>query len=275
MSSGPVVTFEMRDGGVVQLAEDESLAAASSRLPTGAYTTFRTYGGDGIVRFPAHLRRLEDSAALQGTPARIDAGATRRLVAAALDAAGYAESRVRLTVAPPQVFASVEAFVPIARSRYQEGVSCVTLPLRRDRPRVKDTRFIPTARHAYGELPPDVEEGLLLATDGSILEGLTSNFFAVLEGTLHTEEERALAGITRSLVLDVVEARLPLARRAVRHDELPGISESFITSASREVLPVVRIDSQEVGDGRVGPHTRAIMKDFAELVQEETERLGY
>ena len=273
MGSDPVVTFELRAGAVVRIAGDESLAAASGRLPPGAYTTFRTYGGDRILRLPAHLRRLESSAKLQGTPALLDAVATRQLVAAALTATGHPESRVRLTVAPPRIFASVEPFVPLPRSRYREGVSCVTLPLRREKPRVKDTRFIPTAQEVYHELPPGIEEGLLLASDGTILEGLTSNFFAVLDGTLHTEEERVLEGITRSLVVEVAETTLSVARRAVGRDELPRVSESFLSSASREVLPVVRIDGREIGDGRVGPHTLEIMGGFAEAVRRETERV--
>ena len=273
MDSGPVVTFVVEDQGVVRVGGDQSLAAASSRLPPGVYTSFRTYGGDRVLRFPAHLRRLATSADLQGTPARIDEAAVRRLVAAALGATSYPESRVRLTVAHSQVFASIAPFVPRAPSRYEEGTACVTLDLRRKRPRIKDTRFIPTAERAYGELPPGVEEGLLLAPDGSILEGLTSNFFAVVGKTLHTEEERVLSGITRALVLEVAESRLPIARRAVRTDQLSLVSEAFITSASREVLPVVRIDGREIGDGRVGPHTLAITKGFADAVGREAERL--
>lgn len=273
MGSGPVVTFEMRDGAAVRLAGDESLAAASGRLPAGAYTTFRTYGGDRILRFPAHMHRLESSVKLQGTPAAVDGAAMGRLVAAALSATGHAESRVRLTVAPPRVFASVEPFVPLPPSRYREGVSCVTLPLQRERPRVKDTRFIPTAQKAYREFPPGIEEGLLVTPDGAILEGLTSNFFALLDGTLHTEDERVLAGITRSLVVEVAEARLPLTHRAVRREDIPRISESFLSSVSREVLPVVRVDGREIGNGRVGPHTLEIMKGFAEAVRREAERL--
>ena len=51
--------------------------------------------------------------------------------------------------------------------------------MRRDNPHAKDTRFIATAQHAYGRLPAGVEEGLIVAADGAILEGLSSNFFAV------------------------------------------------------------------------------------------------
>jgi branched-subunit amino acid aminotransferase/4-amino-4-deoxychorismate lyase len=60
----------------------------------------------------------------------------------------------------------------------------------------------------------------------------------------------------------------------VRRDERPRLNEAFITSASREVLPVVRIDGQLVGDGGVGPQTRAIMEGFAALVRSAPELLG-
>jgi branched-chain amino acid aminotransferase len=270
MPSAAVLTFEMANGEARCVGEDASLADASARLPVGAYSTLRTYGGHGIVRFDAHLRRLEESAAQPGQETTIDPDAARGLVAAVLQQTQHPESRVRLTFAPPRLFASVEAFVPLPGSRYEDGVACVTLAeLHRDHPHVKDTRFIPTARRAYRELPAGIEEGLLVAEDGSILEGLSSNFFAVRDGALHTEEERVLAGITRALVLEVAEPRLGVVRRAVRRDSLSRVSEAFITSASREVLPVVRIDGRPVGGGDVGPQTHAIMEGFAALVQRE------
>jgi branched-subunit amino acid aminotransferase/4-amino-4-deoxychorismate lyase len=63
---------------------------------------------------------------------------------------------------------------------------------------------------------------------------------------------------------------MPVDRRAVRRDELRHLEEGFITSVSREVLPVVRIDGRLVGDGGVGPRTRAIMDGLAALVRRET-----
>jgi branched-chain amino acid aminotransferase len=166
----------------------------------------------------------------------------------------------------------VTTFVPLPPSRYHEGVACLTLPrLHRDQPRVKDTRFIPTARRAYARLPLGVEEALLLSEDGAILEGLSSNFFAVLGGALRTEEERVLAGITRALVLDAAQSLAPVVLRAVGRDELHRVEEAFITSASRGVLPVVRIDDEPIGDGRVGRLTQAVADAFAALVARETD----
>src|SRR4029453_18838156 len=89
------------------------------------------------------------------------------------------------------------------------------------------------------------------------------NFFPVSGGELRTEEERVLAGVTRSLVLEVAERLLPVRRAAVSKGELSLVDEAFITSVSREVLPVVRVDGRPLGDGGVGPKTRLILEAFA------------
>jgi branched-chain amino acid aminotransferase len=183
------------------------------------------------------------------------------------------ESRLRLTFAPPRLFASVEAFAPLPPTAYASGVACLTVSVHRENPHAKDTRFIAVAGQAYRSLPAGIEEGLMVAEDGSLLEGLSSNFFAVLGGTLRTERERALLGVTRSLVLEVAAGVLPVEERAVTRGDLAALAESFITSVSREVLPVVRIDGREVGDGRPGPRTREIIRGFADLVEREAETL--
>ena len=183
----------------------------------------------------------------------------------------HPESRLRLTFAPPALFVSVEPFRPLPPQVYETGVGCVTLDVRRDNPHAKDTRFIATAQSAYRTLPPGVEEGLLVARDGAILEGLSSNFFAVVDGRLRTEGERALYGITRSLALEVAAPVLPVETTAATRSDLPALQEAFLTSVSREVLPVVAIDGRPVGDGRVGRYTRAILAAFAATVAREAE----
>lgn len=273
MTRDEVRTFELVGDRAQPWGEAPDMSAASQALPPGAYTTLRTYGGRRVLRLGQHFRRLEDSAALLDRPGAIDAAAARRALAAVLAASGHAESRLRLTFAPPRLFASVEAFVPLAATAYADGVACATVRVHRENPHSKDTRFIAVASEAYRSLPPGVEEGLMVAGDGSVLEGLSSNFFGVLRGSLRTERDRALLGVTRSLVVEVAATVLPIEERAVRRDDLPTLAECFITSVSREVLPVVRIDGRDVGDGRPGPSTREIIRRFAELVEREAEAL--
>ena len=270
---GAVASFESGPQGLVPLGRHESLATASAALPQGAYTTFRSYGGCGVVRLAQHLRRLEESAALEGTPGRIDAAAARSAIGRALRETGHAESRVRLTFAPPRLFVAVEPFTPLDPGLYEQGVACVTLDMRRENPRAKDTRFIATSRAAYARLPPGIEEGLLVAEDGTLLEGLSSNFFAVVKGALRTEQARVLEGVTRSLALEAAAPIVAIERVGVRKGELPLVEEAFITSVSRELLPVVRIDERPVGSGRVGPATRRLLQAFAALVAREREVL--
>lgn len=266
-----VSVFEQEGGITKRLGDFRSLSEASSTLPSGSYTTLRTYLGNRVLRLDRHLGRLEESVALQRQPAKLDAEGVRSALRAALLATGHPESRLRLTFAPPRVFVAVEPFEPLAESFYRDGVACATLPFQRDNPHAKDTRFIATAGSAYGSLPEGVHEGLLVAEDQSVLEGLSSNFFVVRMGALYTEEERVLLGVTRALVLEVAAGLLPVEHRAVRKPELAEASEAFITSVSREVLPVVAIDGRAIRGGRPGPKTRAIMAAFAELVRKEAK----
>jgi branched-subunit amino acid aminotransferase/4-amino-4-deoxychorismate lyase len=268
-----VATYEATREGLRLLARHPSLSASSAELPPGAYTTVRTYGGRGVVRLEQHRRRLEDSVARQGWPAALEPAEVRRAVRSALDAGGHPESRIRLTFSPPRLFVAIEPFQPLPERVYEEGVACTTLALHRNDPRAKDTRFIATAQDAYERLPAGVEEGLILGEDGAILEGLSSNFFGVVDGVLRTEEDRALGGVTRSLVLEVAQGLLPIERRAVSRAEGPRLAEAFLTSVSREALPIARIDDRPVGDGHVGEETRAIMRGFADLVGREVETL--
>jgi branched-chain amino acid aminotransferase len=263
------------------------MSAASAALPEGAYTTFRTYQGDKVLRLGQHVRRLEESAALMGQTGILNEATVRAYAREALQSARSQsnwrapEARFRLTFAPPNLFIAIEPFTPYPARLYEEGVRCVTVALHRNNPHAKSTAFIASAADAYTQLPAGAHEGLMIGEDGAVLEGLSSNFFAVMpppqplprqagEGlTLHTEEARVLIGVTRSLVLEVAQAVLPVSSQAISLAELPLAHECFITSVSREILPVVQIDDVVIGDAKPGLITQTLMQRFAAMVQRE------
>lgn len=261
-----VRTFELVGEVLKPEAEGGDLRAASATLPHGAYTTLRTYGGDRVLRLDRHVARLSESAELLGArESELPEARVRRAVRLALRATGHAESRLRLTWAPPRLFLSVEPFAPPPTSLYEDGVWCITVAMRREQPLAKDTRFLAAVAAGYDRLPRGAHEGLLVAEDGSLLEGFSSNFFAVRGGTLYTEQARVLHGVTRGLVLEIAGELLPVATTAPRLDQLPSLDEAFITSVSRGIVPVVRIDEQTIGGGRPGALTRVLMRRFEEL----------
>jgi branched-chain amino acid aminotransferase len=113
-------------------------------------------------------------------------------------------------------------------------------------------------------------EALLEDAHGSILEGSTSNVFAVFGGTLVTPPESAaiLPGITRARVLEAArEAGIALELRAISRSELARADEVFITSSIREVVPVTKLDGQAVGAGEPGPVARDLLRRFREAVR--------
>ena len=268
-----VETFVLAEGAATPLRSAPDLATASGTLPAGAYTTLRTYGGDGVPFLDDHVRRLEESCALQGRPASIDRQGLRAGLAAVLRATRHPESRIRVTFAPPELFASIEPFEPLPEDVYKDGVSCVTVPLRREQPQSKDTRFLSSAHAAYGALPPGVHEGLLLGEDGALLEGLSSNVFAVVDGVLRTEEARVLHGTTRGLVLELARGVVPISFEPIRKADLGRAAEMFLTSVSREVLGVVRVDEVRIGRGKPGSLARDLRKRYRARMKSVADHL--
>jgi len=238
-----------------------------------AYTTLRTYGGRRVLRLAMHLDRLVGSVAALGRPGSLELGTLRAALGAAVARAGFAESRLRVTFAPPRLLLAIEPFTSLAPELYRDGVACVTSRLRRERPAAKDTRFQAVAERARAELPSGVHEALLVSDDGAILEGLSSNFFAVGDGTLFTEGPRVLPGVTRAIVLELARARLPVREQAVPCSRLALLSEGFLTSVSRGILPVASIDGRRLGDGRPGRVAAVLRDDFEALVAREAEPL--
>lgn len=258
-----------------------TLDQASLELPGGSYTTFRTYQGCCALQLGAHLQRLEESARLVGRFERIQAeqirSALRQAIAQAqAETSRQQELRFRLTLdleaAPGEVLISAEKLHTPLPEEYQEGVRVETSRLRRERPAAKLTGFIAQASAARLALPTGIHEALMVDEGGCILEGLGSNFFAVRQGKILTAGEGVLPGITRSQALESAQRLgIEVVYEAVVVSELAVISEAFITSSSRGVLPVVQVDQMVIGTGKPGEVTLRITDEFEQQIQKKLE----
>lgn len=255
----------------------ETLDEASSFLPGGAYTTFRTYEGTKALCLDEHFRRLENTARLADSPVQFNQEAIRQALRRILaQPSPTLDRRFRLTLdledCPGVVYIASEPLSSLPESAYQRGVWVITSDLQRQLPQAKLTRFIARAAPVRRSLPAGVHEAIMVAPDGRLLEGLSSNFFAVKNGELWTAQEGVLAGVTRSLVLECAQ-RLGIITRgeAARLADLPTLEEAFITSSSRGVLPVRRIDQYEIGNGQPGNFTRKLMRAYQDCIEERIE----
>ncbi len=118
------------------------------------------------------------------------------------------------------------------------------------------------------------DEALLRNTRGEVVEGSVSNLFAVdSAGALVApgEEEGALPGITRGVVLDQAwRMGMTIDQRGLRPGEIRGIRELFLTSSIRELAPVVQVEGRHVGSGAPGPVYHRLREAFREVVARET-----
>jgi D-alanine transaminase len=106
--------------------------------------------------------------------------------------------------------------------------------------------------------------------NGFVTEGAHSNIFFVRDGALYThpESNEILSGITRKIIIGIAaEHGIPVVEEAVASDMIPYMHEAFICNTSGEVVPVLKISDQVIGEGSPGTVTRRVLGLFRDKVQ--------
>jgi branched-chain amino acid aminotransferase len=170
------------------------------------------------------------------------------------------------------------AVTPIARppaELYETGVALATFPHLRMLPDVKLLNYV-GAIVGHQTVVPEHNAYDVLYIDPSdrrtILEGSTFTIFFVDSAkTIVTPplNGRILDSITRRILLEILEPRddIKVRQTTVYTDLIPSMSEAFLASTTRDVLPVTRIDTTPIGSGETGPVTRTVMKLFADYLR--------
>ena len=251
------------------------------------FETLRTYNGRPFA-LPRHLSRLASSAARVFIDLPVSLEQLGREVESAIVGAGNAESYVRLTLTrgvgeglgldpglsrhPLRVVIVTPLQAP-ASELYRDGVAVITHKSERvtdgsAAAGAKVGNYLTAVLANREARLSNAAEALIVDGRGRVVEGATSNVFAVLaDGTLVTppEEDGILLGITRETLL-AVAAELSVA---VRLESLPlevvkSAAEVFVSSSIRELLPVVRVDGTPIGNGKPGPVTQRLLTAFRE-----------
>eukprot|EP00887_Chlorella_sp_A99_P006550 scaffold3.g6550.t1 len=103
----------------------------------------------------------------------------------------------------------------------------------------KDSEWVRERKALEATKAPDANEVLLSCDDGCVYEGLTSNFFAVVAGAVHTAGGGVLAGSVRKLILEVARREgLPVVLSPPRLSDLDAWEGCFLSSTSRLLLPI-------------------------------------
>jgi branched-chain amino acid aminotransferase len=171
-----------------------------------------------------------------------------------------------------QVYIVVAALKRPPTEIYLNGVKVITTDVWRENPRLKSTNFISASESERAEILQNNIFEALLMRKGSILEGMTSNFFYVRNGVLGTARKNILLGVTRRTVLRVARGiDLDIEYRSLKWEQVSALSEAFLTSSSRGIVPIVQIDNVLVGEGHPGPVTKNLINGYQAYVMKHAE----
>lgn len=250
----------------------------------GIYETLRTYHRAPFL-LDRHLRRLRASADAIGLSVPLGDGQFAARIDETMAAAEEAgESYVRLVVTrgvgalsydpavcpEPTVVVIVMPHVELPPALRADGIQVTVSSVIRNHPRALDPRIksnnlLNNALAMQEALRRGASEALMRNHRGELSECAQSNFFLVRRGEALTPplESGLLEGVTRNFLFEIGRvAGVPVRETVLRDADLGTADEAFVTSSTREVLPVTAIDGRQVGAARPGPVTRALAREY-------------
>lgn len=168
----------------------------------------------------------------------------------------------------PRLVILVTDMAPLPDAWYSHGVKVITTRQERDLPDTKVTSYISATLALKEAKKQDAVEVIYVNRKNQVLEGATSNLFAVFENRLVTPKTGVLKGITRQAVLSLSNQFCTVRETPIQLKDLLAAEEVFITGTNKAVVPVVRVDNTRIGNGIPGQLTRRIMKALEDHSQE-------
>ncbi len=249
-----------------------SMDQVTSTMPIGAYTTFRTFNNNEVFHLDEHLSRLENTFTLEQKKLPVTKAKLRVALRHVIDYLPPQDYRVRILiptqVTTPEGYIIAETLIPYPQKYYREGIRVVTINMTRNKPRAKLSTIIQDTAAIKEKLLAEYQEIILMDENGFLLEGISSNFFALANNILYTAHSGILEGITRRTILQVIkENHIPQKSFPIHVSSITSLQEAFISSSSRGVFPVVRINEIEIGKGIPGEITQRISTLYNQKIQ--------
>jgi branched-chain amino acid aminotransferase len=254
----------------------------------GVYETLRTYNGQPFL-FERHMRRLRTSAGMLTlsvplTDTQIDDRFRETMRVAGLGDVPDREAYIRILVTrgigeltydpaatpTPSVVVIVKPNVDLSQEVFERGVKVSLVGVVRNHPEtvspvIKSNSLLNNALAMQEALRRGAFEGVMRNYKGELAECTQSNLFVVKDGAVLTPPIDAglLPGITREFLFEIgATAGIPFREAVLKDADLIGADESFLTSTTREIVPIVQVDDRTIGAGTPGPVTRALLEAF-------------
>jgi branched-chain amino acid aminotransferase len=177
------------------------------------------------------------------------------------------------TCKAPAVIIIVVPLVALPQRIYQQGVDVVISSVRRSG-RFADIKTGSLIHQVLARREAKMKhafEAILLTADEKLSDGITSNIYLVRDGKILTPAHEAgiVEGITRGVVLGLArEKGLSVTEGLFDVAAIAQADEMFLTSTTREVVPIARVDGTAVGDGKPGPVTLMLLAAYRTAIEQ-------
>jgi D-alanine transaminase len=167
----------------------------------------------------------------------------------------------------PTVFAMAAPLPVLTPEIRARGLNAITVEdFRWGRCDIKVTGLLANVLMKQQAVEAGAEEAILVR-DGEVLEGASTSVFVIRDGVLITppDSHRILPGTTREVALELAAPLMRIEIRSIGLHELRSADEVWLSSATRDVLPVTKIDDKPIGGGKPGAHWSSVSEAFSRL----------
>lgn len=173
--------------------------------------------------------------------------------------------------AVPNQLVYVEHYDDPCKPLRETGVPVISYPdYRWQRNDLKVTSLIANCMAAQAAHESGCIEVMQIGSDGYVTEGSHTSIFAVRDGKIlvSPSSSKVLPGITKQQILELAAAsQIGIQEQRFKQDEIKDIDEMFLTGTPEEIVPIVKVDNQVIGDGTPGPVTKKLHAAFMESVR--------
>ncbi len=171
----------------------------------------------------------------------------------------------------PTVYAYTNPLKPLSDAVLENGIKVISLEdIRWLRCDIKAITLLPNVMMKLAAKQQNADDAILITREGFLAEGTASNTFVVKDNTLFTppNSQQILPGITRMVVESLANSHyIELVEKQITLEELETADEIWLTSSTKEALPVTQLNDTLVGSGKPGP----VWQKMRELFQQNKQ----
>lgn len=241
----------------------------------GIFDFFKTIDGKPVF-LEDHLDRFFRSAVLMRLHVGKSREEIRKKIMQLIEKNDLSDSGVKIiltggfspdgfNIADPNLIITQQGF-QIPRTMHEHGVSIITHEYQRQFSDAKTLDYL-QAIWLQPVLKEKKADDVLYHSNGLLRECPRANFFIVTKDKkVLTPESHMLKGVSRKQVLEISAGMFDTEARDITLDELRNASEAFITSTTKNILPVVQVDGRILGNGKPGIVTRALAENYNGMI---------